>query len=573
MSGGGTPRQQMIGLMYLVLLAMLAMNASKDLLNAFVMLEKGIDVSNKNFSQKNDRLYDVISAAATKIKSAKEIEKRAFEVRAKVKEIISNIDKDKVWLLTGGAAPDATPELLASDYMDSGGIPLNKDNQDLGGQYYISGDDPSENGDRLKNDIIAYRTLLINLLDDDSKKHKAKKLDNENLKLVINSMLATEDVTEEGATMSWVSTVAEHLPNASVTANLTLWQSYIRNIESEVIGSFASALEGNGMVVTDAEGMAALKSGYVLKGDTLSGQVFLSAYNKNINPVVYIGIVDYSKFKKGKNYVENENVKAKPPILGTASKVWDGTAATYQVLSTSAGKANFKSSIITGETGDKEITGVIQMIGKDGAKYYPFKQTYMVAEPSATVAAMAMNVFYVGVPNPVSVSAPGVATVDVDISAPGLKFSAGKKGGEYIATASRATGKKGVDVVVKNKVSGVVLGKSNFRIKRLPDPVAKVLGEKEGLISRGKIKLAQRVDAVMENFDFELRVRVSSFTMTVSMGGDLREFTTKGYKLDGKMRTMLSKLKKGDRVYFENIKVAMPGGKPRKVPSIIFKVK
>jgi len=427
MSGGGTPRQQMIGLMYLVLLAMLAMNASKDLLNAFVMLEKGIDVSNKNFSQKNDRLYDVISAAATKIKSAKEIEKRAFEVRAKVKEIISNIDKDKVWLLTGGAAPDATPELLASDYMDSGGIPLNKDNQDLGGQYYISGDDPSENGDRLKNDIIAYRTLLINLLDDDSKKHKAKKLDNENLKLVINSMLATEDVTEEGATMSWVSTVAEHLPNASVTANLTLWQSYIRNIESEVIGSFASALEGNGMVVTDAEGMAALKSGYVLKGDTLSGQVFLSAYNKNINPVVYIGIVDYSKFKKGKNYVENENVKAKPPILGTASKVWDGTAATYQVLSTSAGKANFKSSIITGETGDKEITGVIQMIGKDGAKYYPFKQTYMVAEPSATVAAMAMNVFYVGVPNPVSVSAPGVATVDVDISAPGLKFSAGKK--------------------------------------------------------------------------------------------------------------------------------------------------
>ena len=43
MSGGGTPRQQMIGLMYLVLLAMLAMNASKDLLNAFVMLERGID--------------------------------------------------------------------------------------------------------------------------------------------------------------------------------------------------------------------------------------------------------------------------------------------------------------------------------------------------------------------------------------------------------------------------------------------------------------------------------------------------------------------------------------------------
>ena len=55
------------------------------------MLEKGIDVSNKNFSAKNDRLYDVISAAAGKIESAKVIEKRAFEVRAKVKEIIGNV--------------------------------------------------------------------------------------------------------------------------------------------------------------------------------------------------------------------------------------------------------------------------------------------------------------------------------------------------------------------------------------------------------------------------------------------------------------------------------------------------
>jgi len=100
-----------------------------------------------------------------------------------------------------------------------------------------------------------------------------------------------------------------------------------------------------------------------------------------------------------------------------------------------------------------------------------------------------------------------------------------------------------------------------------------VLGEKDGLISRGKIRLAQRVDAVMENFDFELKVRVSSFTMTVSMGGDLREYKTKGYKLDKKMRKILSKLKKGNRVYFEDIKVAMPGGKPRKVPSVIFKVK
>jgi len=150
MSGGGTPRQQMIGLMYLVLLAMLAMNASKDLLNAFVMLEKGIDVSNDNFEAKNDKLYSVIEAAATKIKSAKVIEKKAFDVRAKVKEVIANIEKDKKWLVTGGQGMDASPEELLANFYDENGIPLNKDNQDLGGQYYTPSGEASEAGIRLK---------------------------------------------------------------------------------------------------------------------------------------------------------------------------------------------------------------------------------------------------------------------------------------------------------------------------------------------------------------------------------------------------------------------------------------
>lgn len=568
MSGGGTPRQQMIGLMYLVLLAMLAMNASKDLLNAFVMLEKGIDVSNDNFEAKNDKLYKVIEAAATKIKSAKVIEKKAFDVRAKVKEVIANIEKDKKWLVTGGQGLEAKAEELKANFYDDNGIPLNKDNQDLGGQYYISGDNPSENGERLKKDIVEYREMLVDLIKNDGNE------DNDGLISVINNTLATKDTVIDDVAMSWVSTVAEHLPNASVTANLTLWQSYIRNIESEVIGSFAAALEGNGMVVTDAQGMSSLTKSYVLKGDTLGGSVFLSAYNKNINPVVFVGKVDESKFKKRKDgYHLEEDVTKRPPILGAKSEVWDGTANTYQVITTKLGKANFKNTAITGQTGESTITGLIQMIGRDGAKYYPFEQTYMVAEPSATVAAMAMNVFYVGVKNPVSVSAPGVATENIEISAPGLSFVKGKKAGEYNVTPKRATGRKGLEVVVKNKNSGTKLGSSKFRVKRLPDPVAKVLGQKEGLISRGKLKVASRVDAVMENFDFELKVTVASFTMTVNMGGDLVEMRTKGNKLDKKMTAMLKRVKKGSRVYFENIKVAMPGGKPRKVPSIVFKVK
>ena len=77
-----------------------------------------------------------------------------------------------------------------------------------------------------------------------------------------------------------------------------------------------------------------------------------------------------------------------------------------------------------------------------GTFYTKFKSSYMVAEPSATVAAEKMSVFYVGVENPVAVSAPGVAITDIEISAPGLSFKQQKTLGKYIVRPTRATNKK-----------------------------------------------------------------------------------------------------------------------------------
>ena len=76
-----SPRQQMIGIMYLVLLAMLAMNASKDLLNAFIFLEDGIDVTTKNFNNTNQTIYTKISnASATGYRLAVQTDKNAVEI-------------------------------------------------------------------------------------------------------------------------------------------------------------------------------------------------------------------------------------------------------------------------------------------------------------------------------------------------------------------------------------------------------------------------------------------------------------------------------------------------------------
>ena len=368
----------------------------------------------------------------------------------------------------------------------------------------------------------------------------------------------TNPLEPTGPKVSWASKLAEHIPLAAVTANLTLWQSYIKNAEADVVGSIASKMDGSGMVVDQSKGVVQFDNGYVLKDDTVKASMFLAAYNSKATPKIYIGIVDTAKFT-GDQFKSPPGVAAKPPMIGQYSTLKDirSGAGTWTGLAT--------------EVGAQTVTGVIENKTSKGTFFTKFKSSYMVAEPSATVAAEKMSVFYVGVDNPVGVSAPGVAISDIEISAPGLSFKAGKKSGKYIVRPTKATNKKGVDVVVKNKNSGAILGKANFRVKGLPDPSASVLGSKEGLISAGKLKAASKVDAKMENFDFDLSVSVKEFTLTVKAGSDLMSFKSKNNKLTAQMKTVLKKVKRGQRVYFEDIKVNMPGG-ARKVPSLIFKV-
>jgi gliding motility-associated protein GldM len=354
--------------------------------------------------------------------------------------------------------------------------------------------------------------------------------------------------------------LAEHIPLAAVAANLTLWQSYVKNAEADVISSIASKMDGSGMVVDQSKGVVQFDNGYVLKNDSVKGKIFLAAYNSKSDPKIYLGVVDTTKFTKGNQLTYPPGQQTEPPMVGefqTVSNVSDGNGYFQEYAN---------------QVGAQTVTGVIENKNSKGTFYTKFKSSYMVAEPSATVAAMKMSVFYVGVDNPVAVSAPGVAISDIEISAPGLSFKQQKKAGEYIVRPARATNKKGLDVVVKNKNSGAVLGKANFRVKRLPDPAANVLGQKEGLISKGKLKAISKVGAKMENFDFALDVKVQQFTLTVKVGSELMSFKSKNSMLTPQMRKLLMKVSRGSRIYFEDIKVKMPGG-ARKVPSLIFKVK
>ena len=539
-----SPRQQMIGIMYLVLLAMLAMNASKDLLNAFVALENGIGSTNKNFAVKNASAYAKISKAASKIPALKKTDAQMNILKAQDYKLFKMIEEDKnylIYTMTGGKDDDS--------------IPLGKDKQDEGAQYYLTNDVPNEKGDRLKKAMEEFSDLISNKFVKDTILNPIKFKEDKELIDRCKKMLSTKDSTDkDGVTHTWISLIAEHIPLAAVTANLTLLQTYVRNAEAEVVETIAARLEGDGMTVNKAEGMAVMKSGYVLTGEELEGSIFISAYNSNIVPKVYSGNVDTSKFTNGKVENPDDNEEFLKGLFKGA----------YEEVPVVAGKGLFKKR--AGSPGPTDLMGVIKVPGKNGISYYWYKTTYMVAQPSATIAATKMNVFYIGLPNPVSVSAPGVALKDISLSCPGLSFAKAGKEGEYIVNPKTA----GKFKVTVNKAGGGALGSMEFRVKSLPTPVAKILGKNGGAVQVGLLKAVDKVDAVMENFDFELKVTIASFDLTMNIKGDLKTEASKSNMLTPAMKSMLNGVTKGTKVYFENCKVTMPNGEKRSLGTLAF---
>ena len=118
------------------------------------------------------------------------------------------------------------------------------------------------------------------------------------------------------------------------------------------------------------------------------------------------------------------------------------------------------------------------------------------------------------------------------------------------------------------------MGKKEFRVKRTPPPICSFMGiEGDGGLSTGKLKAAKGVMAKMKNFDFELKYKVTSFEMSIDVGGGV--FVTeksKNNRLTANMKKYLKKAKRGQRILFENVKAKSPKTPIEKIPGITIKV-
>lgn len=540
-SGKETPRQKMIGMMYLVLTALLALNVSKQILKGFVTVDENIGKSKEILTENNARLKKTFEDYV----SLGNAEARAYLLKAIEAQKYTNaahayLDSVKMMVISRTEKmqkPD-TSQMRFMEKLDDFDTPT----------YLLIGDDEAspKKGKYSATELRGELTGLydkLNKLVDDMQKDKHTEIDAAELK-ALKEKLATikpvdRNIDDDGVKLNWELENFYHLPLAAVVTNLDKMQADVRNIESEFLHVFsASATKGNRITKLVARVMA--PSAYVQTGEAFKADILLSAGSTEMP-------ADRMKVLVGAKYDPATNKVIQP---GEAIGVEEGIG---------------KYSTTASSPGEHSIDGVIVYKNTKGEEeYYPFDYKYMVAAPFTAVAADNMNVLYVGVDNPITVSAAGIAPTELVVTANGCNARLSPAGpGKYNVSVSSA-GNCTVSVAARTAQGLKPQGRPQvFRVKSIPPPVAKIAGLPN--LSTLELTSAQiasigGISAVSLGFEFPVNFKVTSYNVVTVINGIYNTEPSNGPNLSEKARNNLKKLNKGQRAYFEDIKVQTPTG-------------
>ena len=522
-----SPRQKMIGMMYLVLTALLALNVSKEIINAFVTIDDALNVTVNNISGKNAQAY---SAFQRQLDNDKVKTKPYHDKAMKAKQLCEDLNK---YILT---VKDTL--LRTTDAVESGvKTPtsrqlLNKDNYDIPTTLMCGSenDGKGHKATELKAKIAIFKKAMLDNLDAKDRAKFSQRLED-----LFNTNDPKPNEVEDGK-RTWEMATFYHNPVVASVALLTKMQTDIKNAESEVVNHLLSSINATDFKFDTLSPRVIAPTSYVLIGQEYKADVFLAAMSSTSDPEVLVG--------------------GRPlPV--------SGGVGTYTVRPSS--------------DGEQKWGGIIKIKKPDNTfQEFKFESSYISAKPSSTVSADKMNVVYIGVDNPMSISVPGVAADKVKFTATGLTLTQDPKlgKGHFIGRAT-TVGEAVVRVSAELTAGKPVLpmGEFKFRVKKIPNPVAKIAGKRDGSISKNVLAAQSAIIPEMENFDFDLFSKVKSFKMSrYGKGRDPIEKSTEGNVLTGEMRDVINQCRAGDKVLFEYIKATMPDGTVRDINAIILTV-
>ena len=545
MAGGKlSPRQKMINMMYLVLTALLALNVTNEVLNAFHLVNEGLQSSNGSLTSKNDDIY---RAFDKQMQDSKEKAKPYYD-KAQQAKAISKVLFDSLAAYKVAVIKEAEGVIPAGE-AEEGDI-KRRDDIDIATRMFVEEGAGVKRGKNLQKMINDTREKLLSLVDP---------ADKANFKI---SLSAPDPKPEGGEKLAWEFKTFNHTPATAALTILSKFQNDDISSEGSVIEYLIKKIGATDFKFTDLAAKIIAPTSYVLDGQEYTADIFLAAFNKGVDPEIFQGPI--GNFKKNADGTYD-------PILSD-NPLPAGYSATP--LHAEGGFGKYKA--VGAGTGDKTYTGIIRV--KDPAtskyKFYPFEGKYQTAPKAVVVSPTKMNVLYIGVDNPMEISVPGVGQNDVQASLNGagtLKKDPANPA-SYIANVT-GVGKCTINVSAKldGKVQG--MGDKEFRIKRIPDPVPMTSGKlRGGNVQPGTMKSQSGILALLENFDFDARFNVVSFEMVFSSKGEIFKAESPGPGFTPQMKAFIDRAKPKDIIFIDEIKVVGPDKQPRKLGQIAFTV-
>ncbi len=518
------PRQIMINLMYLVLTALLALNVSNEILNAFKTLSTSIDKSNKSIDAKTAEVYAAIKESENVKGQYEKVHKyklQADDIVAKSDEMMKYFNdwKKRVVMAAGGYGKEDST------------FPDKMDNIDATTTLLVE----KKGGDTVQRKIMEMRKYLLSQLPPE---------DTASFSRTMPLSIEPAKKNEHNPTGDWNISNFEHMPAIASLALFSKFQNDVRSSENMVIKRLSELAHTKEFVFDTMAAVAVPKTTYALQGDKIEATILLAAFNRTLKPTAVI--------------TQGGGTK-KDAVNGAIP--WE--------------------TVATG-TGLQTVKGKVMLETVQGPITRDWSFDYMVGTTGASLQLDKMNVFYIGVDNPVTVSAAGYAVEDVYLQLPPGATQTGSNG-HFAIRVTTPTTSFPVDIMAKSKNKDgapVKVSTSIIRVKVIPNPVAKLLGKLGGPMSAGMFKAAVAPLAVMENFEFDTKFIVIEFKFSMLPKGSdyVPEILVKmpaggkGVKFmdNAQVASLQSKVKPGDRVYLENIKAIGPDGKVRDLGALIF---
>jgi gliding motility-associated protein GldM len=519
------PRQLMINIMYLVLTAMLALNVSAKIINAFFVIDKGIKTSNSRLGVANDTtVRDMERNAEQNKERYSKVVSTAKQVQAKSKEFIAYVEtlRDAMVEQTGGMYPEEDTH--------HAGQPKGYKNKEITTRYLVN----QGNGSKLEQRVNATREELIQMLRS-LKSIKGIAISESELQNLENSIalqITAKDWTKERGVSNWSEYTFKQLPLAAAFPLLTKFQNDMKSSEAAILNYLSSLIGKSEVKVDQFIPISSPIKSYIIAGEQFESTISVGATSKSFN----------------------DNVSIR--VNGAALRVENGSAK-YTAGSSEPGVKSYKVDIAVKNPTTGEVFSNSETF------------EYEVGRRSVTVSADKMNVFYMGVDNPVSVAAAGVSSNDLRVSVTGNVTKTGG-GGSKFTVRGTSPGKATVTV----SGGGLKASSFEFRVKQIPDPVAKINNSTGGEIGNGVLKAQGGVIPVLEGFDFDARCDILGFNVIyIPRRQDPVTVTNAGGVFSTPARNVLNQAKPGDQYFFDNIRAKCPGDLAgRKINNISFKV-